>query len=144
MTVAVASVPATKTITPSRFEVSGITISDIDSKCQGRDFVLSAYDTARAALPLIGTELDIAVLYKHVAAPAVDATFGFDRTGLSANGVQGDIANVKEVVGKISIEFVTGTKMLANSLKNIVIETQEDVLDPSFTERGGEEDEGDD
>ena len=143
MSVAVQSVAPREVITDSKFEVSGITISDIDGDCEGRDFVLSAYASDRSALDLVATEPDIAVLYTHQEGAAEDATFSFDRTGMSANGEQGTLARVTEVRGKISITFETGnTRMSASTLKNIVIETQDDLLDPSYLGRG--DDEGDD
>jgi hypothetical protein len=141
MSVAVQSVAPREDTTPSRFEVSGITISEIDGDCEGRDFVLSAYATDRSALNLVATEPDIAVLYTHQAGVAENATFSFDRTGMSANGVQGTLARVTEVQGKISITFETGeTRMSASTLKNIVIETQDDLLDPSYLGRGDDDD----
>jgi hypothetical protein len=125
MSIAVARIAPTRSVTPSRFEVRGITVSDIDEECAGRDFVISAYNTSNEALNLINTKAEIAVLYGDRTG---NATFSFDRTGQIIDTDGGSTA-VTEVPGKFSIAFNSGTRMRAELLKNIVIETQDDLLD---------------
>jgi hypothetical protein len=129
MSVAVLSTPPVTIKTAPRFEVRGITVSDIDENCKGRDFVLSAYDTSNASMNLILNKPEIAVLYKDVDDASQSATFSFDRNGQSIDTTG---ATVTESKGKIVIAFETGTRMRAELLKNIVIETQDDLLDSSF------------
>lgn len=138
MTVAVTRIAPSTSVTPSRFEVRGITVSDIDGECEGRDFVISAYNTSNTALNLINSKPEIAVLFGNRTG---NATFSFDRTGQSIDTDDGSTA-VTEVPGKFSIAFNSGTRMRAELLKNIVIETQDDLLDSN--QRGGGNNDDDD
>jgi len=137
--IAVAAVaPRTNTI-PKNFELKGITVSDIDSDCDGRDFVISAYGgEGDTPLNLVSSYPEIAVLYKNVNNPT-NAVFSFDRTGLSND--PGNYATVTNARKKFSITFTGSGRIDADDLKNIVIETQDDLLDNGS---GEDDDEGDD
>ena len=136
MSIAIARIAPSTTVTSSRFEVRGITVSDIDGACTGRDFVISAYDTSNAAMNIINAKKEIAVLYGNRTGTA---TFNFDRTGLINDNDEGS-TSVSEIPGKFSIAFNEGTRMRAELLKNIVIETQDDLLDPSSGDNDEDED----
>jgi hypothetical protein len=125
-TIAVQAVAPQSRTTPSNFELKGITVSDIDSGCADRNFVISAYGgSGNTALPLVNNYEEIAVLYKNVNAPT-NAIFSFDRTGLSSNPE--DYANVTNDRKKFSITFTGSGRIDADDLENIVIETQDDLL----------------
>jgi hypothetical protein len=123
---AVAAVASRTNTIPKNFELKGITVSDIDSECDGRDFVISAYGgSGDTPLPLVNNYEEIAVLYEDVNSPK-DAIFSFDRTGLSSN--PDNYANVINDRKKFAITFTGTGRIDADDLKNIVIETQDDLL----------------
>ena len=137
--IAVAAVASRTNTTPKNFELKGITVSDIDSDCDGRDFVISAYGgEGDTPLTLVNSYPEIAVLYKNVSNPT-EAIFSFNRAELTSN--PDDYATVTNARKKFSITFTGSGRIDADDLKNIVIETQDDLLDNGSDE--DDEEEGD-
>ena len=139
-TIAVASIAPRTTIIPSNFEVKGITVSDIDGDCDGRDFILSAYNNSNAALTFVDVYPEIAVLYDKDAAPQSALVFSFDRANAGVPSNKGDLATVTAGSKKFTITFTGSGRIDTDDLKNIVIETQDDLLDPSSGDNDEDED----
>lgn len=141
-TVAVAGTPPVKIATPSDFELGGITVSGIDPDCDGKNFVISAYggpnEETNALMNLVGDYDEIAVLYRDVD-ELTEATFSFSRNGLTLNPK--NFANVDNDVAQFIIKFTGTGKIDTDDLKNIVIETQDNLLTTPVT--GGNDDDED-
>jgi len=108
-----------------KFELGGVSISDIPSACDGRDFVISAYGSGAEPLELsdVLNVTEVAVNYESgVATPA----FSFDRTTPGANSGAAGKVTVSADTGSIKVLFTTeAVRPLADSVTKVVVETQE-------------------
>jgi hypothetical protein len=123
----------------SDFVLTGITVSNIDAECIGRDFILSAYGDSADPKPLVTGYNEVAVLYEG----AETDTFSFSR---SSNNVPANKSSLAEVSGgtkQFTITFKEASGRLSTGLfESIVVETQEDLL--SSTQSDGRNDDRDD
>ena len=108
-----------------KFELGGVSISDIPSACDGRDFVISAYGSGAEPLELsdVLNVTEVAVNYESgVATPA----FSFDRTTPGANSGAAGKVTVSADTGSIKVLFTTeAVRPLTDSVIKVVVETQE-------------------
>ena len=144
-TIAVQAVaPRNETIDAS-FKLKGITVSGIDDKCDGIDFVLSAFD-GDERLPLAyGAESsynEIAVLFEDVQSETT-AVWSFNRQGPPNNSGATVKNNKIDNDGRITIIF-TSPRIESKDLSTIVVETQNDLLLTSQQGGGNNNDDDDD
>jgi hypothetical protein len=117
-------------VTPARFQLGGVMISDIPIDCEGVDFVLSSYGETGTAQTLISGG---GVSIKEIAAlwdGGVGAvTVSRDRSAPVATTL------VTGEQSSSSLKFVfntgSGTTLAASDLYKLIVETQEDVLSDS-------------
>ena len=114
-------------VTPARFQLGGVMISDIPIDCEGVDFVLSSYGETGTAQTLIsggGVSIkEIAALWDGgVGAVTVsrDRTVAIDTSLVTGEKTSSSL--------KFIFDTANGTSLGATSLYKVVVETQEDVL----------------
>jgi len=126
ITAAVAPTPGPTT--PASFKVGGVVISDIPSACEGKDFVVSAYqETGGTPLTLISKDAEAvkeaAVYFTRVPGSAVSST---DRTALVTSTLISATQTLTSI--KLMLNTETGSALSADSLYKLVVETQEDAI----------------
>ena len=126
VTAAVAPTPGPTT--PASFKVGGVVISDIPSACEGKDFVVSAYqETGGTPLTLISKDAEevteAAVYFTRVPGSAVSST---DRTALVTSTLISATQTLTSI--KLVLNNDTGSALSADSLYKLVVETQEDAI----------------
>jgi len=115
--------------TAASFKVGGVVISDIPSACEGKDFIVSAYqETGGTPLTLISKDAEVvteaAVYFTRVPGSAVSST---DRTTLVTSTLVTATQTISSI--KLLLNTDTGVALAADSLYKLVVETQEDALD---------------
>ena len=114
--------------TAASFKVGGVVISDIPSACEGKDFVVSAYqETGGTPLTLISKDAEevteAAVYFTRVPGSAVSST---DRTTLVTSTLVTATQTLSSI--KLVLNTDTGVALAADSLYKLVVETQEDAI----------------
>jgi hypothetical protein len=114
--------------TAASFKLGGIVISDIPSACEGKDFVVSAYqETGGTPLTLISKDAEVvteaAVYFTRVPGSAVSST---DRTTLVTSTLVTATQTLSSI--KLVLNTDTGVALAADSLYKLVVETQEDAI----------------
>jgi len=124
----------------SDFVLTGITVSNIDEECIGRNFVLSAYGDSATAVALVTDYKEVAVLYE-----AEDTeTFSFSRSSKDVPSNKNTLAEVVGGAKQFTITFKEGSGRISTGLfKNIVVETQEDLLSSASVGRNDDDDDRD-
>ena len=123
------------TTTASKFELGGITITDIPENCIGRDFIISAYgDESPSPLEFSSVLVDgpnpaevteIAVNWN----PDNDFGYSFDRTTPGVTfGNNGEI-DIEQAGDVLTITFASNAgRLLTSAFTKIVVETQENIV----------------
>jgi hypothetical protein len=114
--------------TAASFKLGGIVISDIPSACEGKDFVVSAYqETGGTPLTLISKDAEevteAAVYFTRVPGSAVSST---DRTTLVTSTLVTATQTLSSI--KLLLDTNIGVALAADSLYKLVVETQEDAI----------------
>ena len=116
----------------AKFELSGVKISDIPSQCEGKDFVISAYNGASPnALVLsttagdVGGVTEVAVNYEP---GDLTPGFSFSRTSVVNTGAA-DRVTVSAASGSIEVLFTLAAgRQDTDNVAKIVVETQENIV----------------
>jgi hypothetical protein len=123
------------TATASRFELGGITITDIPENCIGRDFIISAYGESPNPLEFSSVLTDnsdpvevteIAVNWNPT---NTDFGYSFDRTTPGVTfGNNGEI-DIEQAGDVLTITFASNAgRLLTSAFTKIVVETQENIV----------------
>jgi len=116
----------------AKFELSGVKISDIPTACEGKDFVISAYDGASPNALVLSTAAGVAPGVTEVAvnyeigdsAPG----FSFSRTSVERTGAT-DKVTVSLASESIEVLFTSSAGRLdTDDVAKIVVETQENIV----------------
>jgi hypothetical protein len=126
----VVKTPAVEAI-PASFKIGGVLISDIPSRCEGVNFVISSFAETGAAQTLISSGSDVV---KEVAvhwtggedSNFVSALSSKDRTALAPTSLISTTQNSDSL--KVLFETASGTALSASNLFKIIVETQEDAI----------------
>jgi len=113
------------------FKVTGVLISDIPSRCEGVNFVISSFAETGAAQTLISSGSDVV---KEVAvhwtggedSNFVSALSSKDRTALAPTSLISATQNSDSL--KVLFDTASGTALSASNLFKIIVETQEDAI----------------
>jgi hypothetical protein len=116
----------------AKFELSGVKISDIPIACEGKDFVISAYDGALASPLPLSTAAGVAPGVTEVAVNYEigdsEPGFSFSRTSVVTTGAT-DKVLVSLVTGSIEVLFTSSAGRLdTDDVVKIVVETQENIV----------------
>jgi hypothetical protein len=116
----------------AKFELSGVKISNIPSQCEGKDFVISAYDGASASPLVLSTAAGVAPGVTEVAVnyEPSDPTpvFSFDRTSVVTTGAPNNVT-VSAASGIVQVLFTLAAGRLdTDDVVKIVVETQENIV----------------
>jgi hypothetical protein len=126
--------------TVAKFELSGVKISNIPIACNGKDFVISAYDGASASpLPLstaaggVTDVTEVAVNYEiGDSAPG----FSFDRTSYGSIADATDNVTVSLASESIEVLFTSSAgRQDTDNVAKIVVETQENIVGDGTPDR---------
>jgi hypothetical protein len=123
----------------AKFELSGVKISDIPIACEGKDFVISAYNGDSASPLALSTDesgdtdfTEVAVNYES-ADPAPG--FSFSRTSVVTAGADGKVT-VSAALGSIEVLFTSSVgRQDTDNVAKIVVETQENIVGDGTPDR---------
>jgi len=118
--------------TVAKFELSGVKISDIPTACEGKDFVISAYNGASAS-PLAlstnaGGDTDVTEVAVNYEPSDPTPGFSFDRTSVVTTDATGNVT-VSAASGSIEVLFTSSAgRQDTDNVAKIVVETQENIV----------------
>jgi len=116
----------------AKFELSGVKISGIPIECEGKDFVISAYDGATASpLPLstaAGGATDVTEVAVNYESADPAPGFSFSRISVVTADAAGNVT-VSAASGSIEVLFTSlAGRQDTDNVAKIVVETQENIV----------------